>query len=371
MRVLHLLDTPHVAGTEKHVLTLAEASVKLCGTQTGIVCLKGSPLERAALALGIETLPLFKGKNILSQVASLTAQGVRNADILHCHNGRTLLGASIVSRNCRPRVVYTQHFLDPGFQKHWGPIRAVYRWGHQAVNSRVAHFIAVSEEAKRRMVEREGVSADRITVIPNGIAPDLSRVRSRVDVRRELGIGEQTPMAVCVSRLEQEKDVGTLVRAMVEVRRELPDAMCVIVGDGSQRAALESLAHQQGLSEAVLFAGHLGDALSVIGAGDLLVLSSIAEPFGLVLLEAMALSKAVVATDAGGPREIVLNGKTGLLAPPRDPVALAGAMTRLLSDRTEAQALGERGRCRFLERYTADRMARDTLQVYRRVLDGS
>lgn len=368
MKILHLLDTPHFAGTERHILTLAGATERYCGARAGIVCRYGSPLQQAAAAEGIQTLPLFEGRNIAFHIANLMTYPIREAAILHCHNGRTLLSASLLSRKKRGPVVYTQHFLDPGFHNHPAPIRALYRLGHKTANSRVAHFIAVSEEAKRRMVEREGVSPDRITVIPNGIAPDLSRVRSGVDVRRELGIGEQAPLAVCVSRLEKEKDVGTLVQAMAEVRQELSDAMCVIVGDGSQRPILESLTHQVGLQDAVRFTGHLADALSVIGAGDLLVLPSAVESFGLVVLEAMALGKAVIATDAGGPREIVVNGETGLLVPPQNPPAMAKAMLRLLSDRQEAQAMGEQGRCRFLERYTAERMARETIEVYRRVL---
>ncbi len=369
MKVLHLLDTPHLAGTERHILTLTQTLRSFFGVNTAVVCRRGSLFDQAAHEAGIETLPLFTGKNVLTHFSRLMSRPAREAEIFHCHNGRTLLSATLLPRNRRPHVVYTQHFLDPGFQSHSGPLRMLYRWGHRTANARVSHFIAVSEEAKKRMVEREGVSPDRITVVPNGIAPEIDRVRDPAAVRRELGVPEDSPFVICVSRLEKEKDISTLVLAMARVRSLLPSAKCIIAGDGSQRASLEMMTHQQGLSDVVRFTGFVPDALSAIGAANLLVLPSIAEPFGLVLLEAMALGRAVVATDAGGPREIVVNGETGLLVPPQDPAALAKAIVELLSEPDRAAAMGERGRTRFLEHYTAERMARNTLQVYRRVLE--
>jgi len=368
--VLLFTDSNVFAGTEQHILTLARALRRL-GVGAMVGCPSPAILSDRARDEGLPVLTIQKQGFVDFQAAGILRRemGSGTFSLVHAHNSRTALAAAIAIRTVsHARLVMTQHFLTPSHASRRGVARHLFRLAHKWMNSRVAHFIAVSEEAKRRMVEREGVSPERITVIPNGIAPELTRLRNPLDVRREIGIGEQAPLAVCVSRLEKEKDVGTLVQAMAEVRRELPDAMCVIVGDGSQRPALESLTRQEGLSDAVRFAGHLPDALSVIGAGDLLVLPSAVESFGLVVLEAMALGKAVIATDAGGPREIVLNGETGLLVPPQNPPAIAKAMLRLLSDRQEAQAMGEQGRRRFLERYTAERMARETIEVYRRVL---
>ncbi len=370
MKVLHLLDTLPFAGTEQHVVTLAKALQGTEGMEPKVGCRQGSQLQHKSRQAGLEAIPLFRGKNAVLQAVALTRLlRLEPADILHCHNGRTLLSAYLASLKSPARLVYTQHFLQPGFQTHPAPVRLLYRLAHCTVNSRVSRFIAVSAEAARRMAEREGVPEERISVIPNGISPDLSALRPAAEVRSALGIPEDAPLAVCVSRLEKEKDVGTLVRAMAGVRRTLPRARCVVVGDGSQRRALEALRDEEGLGDAVLFAGHQPDALSIIGASDLLVLPSLAEPFGLVLLEAMALCKAVVATDAGGPREIVVNGETGVLAPPGDADAMAEAIAGLLSDPETARAMGREGRRRYLELYTAERMARDTLAVYRQVLE--
>src|SRR5262249_34362936 len=114
--------------------------------------------------------------------------------------------------------------------------------------------------------------------------------------------------------------------------------------------------------------GFRSDAQSILNASDLFVLPSMAEPFGLVILEAMALSKPVIATNAGGPKEIVVPGETGVLVPPSDSGALATAILNLLADPEGARVMGAAGGQRYLERYTAERMAKETLEVYREVL---
>jgi glycosyltransferase involved in cell wall biosynthesis len=101
-----------------------------------------------------------------------------------------------------------------------------------------------------------------------------------------------------------------------------------------------------------------------MAAADLVVLPAKAEPFGLVLLEAMALGKAVIATDAGGPRDIVVDGETGRLVAPSDSAALAAAMHELLADPDRCRAMGDAGRRRFERQFTAARMASDTAAVY-------
>ncbi len=288
--------------------------------------------------------------------------------MVHAHNGRTAVAAVLASRLCGVPVVATQHFIQPGYERHAAPVRTIYRLLHRVMNNHVSHFIAVSEDARMRMIQREQVPPERITTVPNGISPNLSRLRPAADVKAGLGVPDGAPLVMCVSRLEREKDVATLVRAMARVQDTIPPVRCVIAGDGSQRRELEHLVLQCGLEECVTFAGYVSDALSLIAVGDILVLPSLAEPFGLVLLEAMALGKPVAATDAGGPREIVQNGSTGLLTPPGDTSAMADAIARILSDPVLAAEMGSKGRERYEACYTAERMAQETLAVYRKVL---
>jgi glycosyltransferase involved in cell wall biosynthesis len=218
------------------------------------------------------------------------------------------------------------------------------------------------------MVARGEAAPDDVAVVPNGIRPpDTATLTPAPHLREELGVPDGAVLLVCVGRLEPEKDVNTLIEAM-PLLPAIPDIRLVIAGSGSQESALRAKLTDWGLDDCVTFLGFRKDATSLIAAADAFVLPSKVESFGLVLLEAMSVAKPVVATAAGGPLEIVDQGVTGLLVPPSDPGALAAALRTLILDPAARTAMGGRGRQRFLDHFTADRMAAETLSVYRRVL---
>ena len=201
--------------------------------------------------------------------------------------------------------------------------------------------------------------------VPNGIDPLVLPSPERLAaLRAELAVPPGVPMVVTVARLVAEKGIGTLIDAVVIVRRTVPDAVFVVVGEGDLATPLGDRARQLGVDGVVRFAGFRADATDVIAAADVFVLPSPAEPFGLVLLEAMALGRPVVATAAGGPLEIVVDRQTGRLVPPSDPAALAGAIVDLLQDPSARERMGAAGLQRFHERFTADRMAAATVAMY-------
>jgi glycosyltransferase involved in cell wall biosynthesis len=159
-----------------------------------------------------------------------------------------------------------------------------------------------------------------------------------------------------------------LIAAMKEVVAVEPSAICLIAGIGAQKAALLAQIASLGLVENVKLIGFRNDALAIIRAGDLFVLPSAAEPFGLVLIEAMSIGRPVIATRAGGPAEIIADHQTGRLVPPCEAGEMARAILTLVRDRELRRRMGEAGHLRFLERYTVDRMVRTTLDAYRKAL---
>ena len=172
----------------------------------------------------------------------------------------------------------------------------------------------------------------------------------------------------CVARLEPEKDVASLIAAFADVRRAFPDAVCVVAGEGRLQSQLQAQIGRIGLESVVRLLGHRADVLSIVAASDLFVLPSLAEPFGLAIVEAMALGKPVIATRAGGPCEIVVPEETGMLVPPADPSALAAAIRELLSDPARSRRMGEMGRQQFERLYSRKEMAEATLAVYSEAL---
>jgi len=200
-------------------------------------------------------------------------------------------------------------------------------------------------------------------VVPNGItAPDAGNA---AETRQSLGINAETPLIVCAARLEREKDVVSLISAVKIVRETIPNVCCLVAGEGAERNALAAQIGALGLEDSVALLGFRADAPALMAAADVFVLPSLAEPFGLVLLEAMALGRPVAATRAGGPLEIVVDGETGFLVPPSSPDALAEALNKLIADPALARQMGENGQARFQAQFTVSKMAQATLAVYR------
>lgn len=372
-KVLLYTDSDGLGGIERHICDLA-ASLPSQQAEVAIVCRQSSELERVARAAGFDVLALATRRPYTLRASRQLAGWIssRQIDIIHAHNGRAAMIAVLAARKAgRGICIKSQHFLEPAHTKRSGPLSLVVRAVHRRVNRAIRGWIAVSHAARTCMLDRREAPHDRITVIPNGIKdPDRRQLREPVLERQGLRIAAEAPMAVCAARLEPEKDVASLIEAWKEVAQAIPEARCVIVGAGSQERMLKELVVRADLNEKVYLAGFRNDALSVINAADLLVLPSLAEPFGLVLLEAMSLSKPVVATKAGGPLEIVEDGKTGLLVPSSDPKALAASLIQLLRDRALRERFGQNGRDRFTRHFTTQRMSEATADVYRAAVSG-
>jgi glycosyltransferase involved in cell wall biosynthesis len=290
----------------------------------------------------------------------------RAVQILHSHNGRTHLNAVLAVRRAGTgRCVATQHFIAPDHSTQRGPKAWLYGLAHGWINSQTARFIAISQTVRQGMLDRHEAPDARIAVVPNGIdAPDEEGLTPPDSVRDELGFEQEAPLIVCTARLEKEKDVASLIAAMERIASDFPSARCLVAGEGGERERLEAQIRELGLAERVKLLGFRKDAHALIHAADIFVLPSLAEPFGLVILEAMALGRPVVATRAGGPLEIVTDGETGLLAQPADAPSLASALARLLQCPEEAARMGAAGRARFLERYQSSHKAENTRRVY-------
>jgi glycosyltransferase involved in cell wall biosynthesis len=193
-------------------------------------------------------------------------------------------------------------------------------------------------------LHHEGRDAAPITLIHNGV--DLQRYDHQepcCTLREEYGIPGDAPIVGVVARLELEKGHPTLIDAWPAVLRSVPSARLLIVGEGSRRDALEDQVRALGIADRVVFTGRRDDVPAVTAALDVAVLPSYREAQGLTILEAMALSRPVVASNVGGIPEMIEDGVTGLLVPTHDPAALGAAIVRLLGDHPFADMLGRAG----------------------------
>jgi glycosyltransferase involved in cell wall biosynthesis len=332
MRVMLLTDSNAFAGTERHMLDLAQG-LQGEGVAVHLASPAVSPLAERAAQIGIRHIPIEKRGLVDWEAARNLCRLLKSGeiDLVHAHNGRTALSAALaVQMAGRGASVASQHFLEPGHLSHRGPKAFLFKAAHRWVDQKLDHYIAVSDAILKAMQAHSALKPGRVTVVPNGLrCPDPDQLSSPAEVRYALGITSDVPLIVCAARLEPEKDVTSLITAMALLKEKNSRAVCAVAGDGSLREALEQQIVQMGVRETVRLLGFRSDVLSLINAADLFVLPSLAEPFGLVLLEAMSLAKPVVATDSGGPTEIVRHEETGLLVPPGDSAALAESIIRL------------------------------------------
>jgi len=213
---------------------------------------------------------------------------------------------------------------------------------------------------------------DKIVVIPNGInVKDFNAPYSKEECRKKLGLEVNGYVILFVGNLTPYKGPEILVRAMPEVMREIPSAELVFVGNGSMRKELEELSKRLGIEKHVKFAGFVKESLKPLyyKAADVFCLPSVTttESFGIVNLEAMACGVPIVASKVGGIPDVVRDGENGLLVPPKNPLALAHAIVRLLEDERLRKRMGEKAK-KEVEKYSWEKIAEMTEKLYEQVL---
>lgn len=279
------------------------------------------------------------------------------ASLVHCHGTVAQIYGSAAARLIGVPAVYHLHDMPEPAWNAQGLL------GRGALATRPAAIIAVSRAVAKTL--RGG--GRRVRVVPNS-APVSGAQRAAAhaegaSVRARLGWHDSCPLVVWCGRLQRWKGADVFLRAAACVAAKEPQARFAIVGgelfdlDRGFASELRRLAASLGIEDVVAFAGHQRDPLPYIAAADVLAHSSVRpEPFGLVIVEAMALGTAVVAADAGGPAEILHDGVTGLLAPPGDHQALADRLLALLRDPVRRAAIAGAARASVEHEYSIDRM---------------
>jgi glycosyltransferase involved in cell wall biosynthesis len=259
-----------------------------------------------------------------------------------------------------PAVVATIQLFPEDFRIHfWTSVQ------ERLIAASVGRYIAVSRDIAQQVEQRLRWPTDKITVIHNGVQVDRFRDRTDPALRAMLSGGGRLVL-LTIARLDVQKGHDVLLRAAAQV----PGAHFVFAGEGPERAALEAQASTLGLRDRVLFLGHRTDVPELLAAADIFVLPSLYEGSSLAILEAMAAAKPIVATAIGGTDELIVDGRSGLLVPPADPQALAGALSQLLSSPELRVRLAEEARRRVEERFSASTMAARVSSVYDDLLRG-
>ena len=259
-------------------------------------------------------------------------------DLLHLHGYKACTLGRIVGALLGMPVVLHEHAVFPTMP----PYQKLADWLLAPLNDRV---VVNCEAVAEFCVERRSMDPENIEIIFNGVPLDEFREVSdsaAAEAAEELGIGADTPVVGTVARLEEQKGITHFLNAVPAVKEECPDVKVLIVGDGTLRDALEEEARQLGIADNVIFTGERRDVPRLYKLMDVKVISSIYEGTTLTVFEAMATGTPVVATTVDGVEEVIEDGATGMLVPPKDAASIAEVVTDLLTNPDRARLLSER-----------------------------
>ena len=353
--IVHIISSLNVGGLEHFVLRIAAAQ-RDAGHQVTVLALRDGPLRKQAGDLGLPHFVLGGSRALSRAVRAASILSRLRPRIIHAHNHVTLHYALLGKRITGARTVLTLH-------GHGSTVPRT-RWGSGW--SATDAVIAVSDSVAQAM--SEVALGTRLGVIHNGIKIDPSLVHSAV-VRADLGLERERVIGTMVARMDGRKGHDTLLRALACLKRESLPVTILIVGDGAERANMEQLAQDLGLDTSdVRFLGFRTDIFDLLAASDFFALPSLTEGLPLSVLEAMMHRLPTVATAVGGIPELVEHERQGLLVPPGDVPALAGAISRLVRSADERRAFGQAAYARVETMFSFEQMTREYEGLYARLV---
>ena len=357
MNILFFNDCLEAGGGETWVVEAAE-KLQRRGQKTYIGCPTGAWLQKQAEKFGIGGFTYLSEKSFVPHLIWSVREFVQEEeiDVIFC----TLLGhrneAKILTHALREagRGIL---ILKIGLPVWYGLTAEHLGYGMEDC---VKKITVLSHVIKASILEKiPSICRDRIYVCYDGV--DLSAYDSdkysktdSAKIKSEYSIDVNNTVLATIARLVPNKGHQYLLRAVVQVVKEYPNVTFIIAGEGSERKRLEKMARSLGISKHIVFTGFIDDIARLLSAVDFLVHPTLEEGLGIALMEAMAMSKPVVATDVGGIPELVFHRETGLMVPPRDSKRLTAVILELLKDKDLMNAMGAAGRRRVEAHFNRD-----------------
>ena len=360
-RVVHATTQRGWRGGEQQLVWL-HGRLAALGLEQRIVCPAGSELARRAAADGAGVVPVA-GRGMDPRFVAGLARAAKGVEVVHAHDAGAHAAAVIASAVLRApwSVVVSRKVVFPIGR---GPLTR-WKYDHRSVRRIVCSSGAIAEVLRGAVRD----PSERLRVVHDAIDPGrFASGRGSGRLRRELGVPDGVPLVGTVAAVATEKDPFTFVEVAARLLRAGRTLRFVWVGEGPLQAEAEARCRTLGVADRVVFTGFRADVPDLLPGLDLFLFTSRAEGLGTSLLDAQACGVPVVATKAGGIPEAVLDGETGLLAPPGEVDALAARVERLLDDSALRTRLVEAADRRVRSDFGLDALARGTLEVYREAI---
>ena len=362
LRIMLVVDSLSLGGAERVALDLCtgllERGCRVWIAHVGTV--HDNPLVAEFRQLGIVPIDLAARHiaDVGALVRLLSAIRRHDIDVLHTHLIYADVLGRVASRLARVPVVSTVHNVLAGIQR-----APRHRYWLEVVTARLMcdQVAVVTERTKGELERAWGLSPNRTSHVPNGVALDrwLEVPAKAAEPRFRM---------INVASLTRQKDQRTLLRAVDILRTSHEDVSCSIVGQGPLASDLQAFARELGLGSHVEFLGSTPDVASRMADADVFVLTSSWEGMPISAIEAAAAGRPAVVTDVGANAEIVEHGVTGWVVPPGDPAAVASALSRLAADPDHRARMGRAARTRAVERFSHQRMLDRYLELYAQTL---
>jgi len=358
MRILHTESSLGWGGQEIRVLTEARGVARR-GHHVTIAAPGESRIFAAASEYGVARVELAIARKSLRGLAAMRGHlAASRYDVVNTHSSTDSWLAAVARRmaGSRTAIVRTRHISAPL------PRNAATRWLYR----QAAHIVTTGERLKRQVIEEAGADPRRVSSVATGI--DLARFQpgDRAAARAAVGLPADAAIVGIVATLRSWKGHAYLLDALAAMPRE--DVHLAIVGDGPQRDALHAKARELGIEARTHFAGNRNDVAPWLQAFDVFCLPSYAnEGVPQALMQAMACALPVVTTYVGSITELVEDGVTGVIVPPKDALALRGAIEALLADAAKRRSLGEAALRQARERLGEDVMVDAMIRVFESV----
>lgn len=367
--VLQLIDSFNQGGSERQALQLTRLLCESGCYDVRLACLSPEGSLRATIEdLDLGEIPSFSLTSFYDQNAVRQLRRfVRwlkssRIDILHTHDFYTNVFGMAGGALARLPVRVASMRETAG-------MRSAAQAKVQRVGYSLAHHIVANSNAVREKLIADGMSAEKVTVVYNGL--DLRRLQTRASRSESLalfGLPDRRFVSIVANMRHEVKDYPMFLRSARQVKDAIPDTAFLLAGEGELSESFRALARELGIEDSTFFLGRCENVAELLSISEVCVLSSKAEGFSNSILEYMAAARPVVVTDVGGAREVVSEGETGYLVASGDDATMAARLISLLRDPEKARAMGEKGRRVIEEKFSCEAQLARTEELYDRLL---
>jgi len=369
MKIMHLRSSGGFFGAEGVILNLAR-ELERSGTYNLIACIDNAKNSHVELVEEAHKLNLKTASiNCRRRLDIGTMRNIRrlikehNIGILHCHDYKSDFYGFLAAAFLNVKLITTNHL----WTKETGLLR-MYEFLDSVLVNFFDKIVAVSDEITSEMVKKPWLNRRKVITIYNGISTDKFYADSPEKAKNRLNLSPSSNIIGFVGRLSSQKGLEFLLETAKHIVKDVPDTNFLIVGKGDLDDKLKHKVIELGLHDKVIFTGEKRDLTDVYSAMDVFVLPSVREGTPLVILEALAMGKPIVATDVGGVSKIMKSSMAGILVKPKDVDGLTKAIMFMLQNKEEASVFSSRGRSFVESRFSAKRMAEQYREVYEHLI---